>query len=449
MEAMKALESIFHALLEDLRASLLIFFGLLAVLFAFWFFGPGFLFEKFFDLFYNPLFPFLGPPLLAVVFWYVWVYYRRAEFTRNQKYAVLEIKLPREVSKSPLAMELALAGFHVLGGESTWYDRYVLGKTRPWFSLEIASIEGAIHFFVWTREAFRNVVEASLYSQYPDLEISEVPDYTNAFPYFDYREMSLWGAYLELKKTTKDKKPANPYPIKTYVDYGLHEDPKEEFKVDPLTSVLELMSTVGKGEQVWIQFIIRAHKGPWDKTYGLASDTDIKKEGEAIIKELRESLKSAPVKEGEVTYSRIPTKGEAEMFAAIERKLSKPLFDVGMRLIYVGKPQDYKGVRIPGFANIMKPFYTANMNNINLSGDTTYDFFWQDYNQLRTNLKRKKMLAGYRLRSWFHPPYKKRASVMSSEELATLYHFPGSVAATPTIVRSMAKKGEAPENLPR
>jgi hypothetical protein len=38
--------------------------------------------------------------------------------------------------------------------------------------------------------------------------------------------------------------------------------------------------------------------------------------------------------------------------------------------------------------------------------------------------------------------------IMNIEELATIYHFPGTVATTPTLTRVEAKKGEPPANLP-
>lgn len=400
--------------------------------------------------------PFWGPPVFALLFWRIYIAYKRAAFIESQNHILLEIKLPREILRSPKAMELALTHFHNGSGESTWWDRYINGKVRPWFSLEIASIEGNIHFYVWTRAQFRNVVEASLYSQYPGIEIIEVPDYTDAFPYFDHHQMSVWICNFQLKKTDKHGHSANAYPIKTYVDYELDKDPKEEFKVDPLTTVLEYMSMVGKGEQVWMQFIIQVHaegtikdKFPFGDMGG-SSDTDMKVDGPAAIAEFRESLKSEPTKEGEMVYSRIPTKGEADLLAAIDRKLSKPLFDFGMRMAYVAKPENFNGGRISGYVQIMKPFYSRNMNSFAFKMDSNLnDFPWQDFNQIRANKLRKKMLAAYRTRAWFHPPYKKKSYVLSTEELATIWHFPGAVAGTPGITRTMAKKVEAPENLPR
>jgi hypothetical protein len=39
--------------------------------------------------------------------------------------------------------------------------------------------------------------------------------------------------------------------------------------------------------------------------------------------------------------------------------------------------------------------------------------------------------------------------ILNTEELATLYHFPGEVAATPGIPRIDSVKGSAPANVPK
>jgi hypothetical protein len=40
----------------------------------------------------------------------------------------------------------------------------------------------------------------------------------------------------------------------------MDKDPKEEYRIDPLTPLIEFMGALGREHQVWIQIIIRAHK---------------------------------------------------------------------------------------------------------------------------------------------------------------------------------------------
>ena len=95
--------------------------------------------------------PIWVPLVLGVIAARTWVYYVRANHLAQQKWVVLEIKIPRDTFKSPLAMEVVLSALHQTSGESNWYAKYILGKSRVWFSLELVSIEGKVRFFLLTR----------------------------------------------------------------------------------------------------------------------------------------------------------------------------------------------------------------------------------------------------------------------------------------------------------
>ena len=69
-------------------------------------------------------------------------------------WVLLEVKLPREISKSPLATEMAISGFLQTAGASTKYNRDFEGKVPRYGSLEIASIEGVIHFYIRVQRMF-------------------------------------------------------------------------------------------------------------------------------------------------------------------------------------------------------------------------------------------------------------------------------------------------------
>jgi hypothetical protein len=58
------------------------------------------------------------------------------------------------------------------------------------------------------------------------------------------------------------------------------------------------------------------------------------------------------------------------------------------------------------------------------------------------------MFDAYRRRGYFYPPYVKKQMVLTTEEIATIYHFPGKMAATPSLPKIESKRSEPPTNLP-
>lgn len=378
---------------------------------------------------------------LFIIFWEVWVKYIRAEFFYKEKTLLLEIRLPKETMKSPAAMELFLSALHQTGGEGGWYDVYWLGKTRAWFSLEMVSLEGQVHFYIWTRASLKNFIESSLYAQFPGIEVHEVDDYAKAV-HFDPKEISVWGCEFKYAK-------GDPYPIKTYVDYGLDKDPKEEFKVDPLSPLLEFLGSVGANQQVWIQFIVRAHKDDQKKAGHWFKKTDLwKEEAQAEVHKIlgRDPKTKAAVEEGVVV-----SPGERDIVESIERAMSKLGYDVGIRTVYIAKQGSFVGTNIPGIIGSFKQFNTEHLNGFKIkagSWSTAFGSPWQDFKKTRENGMIEGLLETYKRRMYFYSPYKDKPLVMNSEELATIFHFPGQVAATPTLARIPSKKSQAPANLP-
>jgi hypothetical protein len=58
------------------------------------------------------------------------------------------------------------------------------------------------------------------------------------------------------------------------------------------------------------------------------------------------------------------------------------------------------------------------------------------------------MMDAFRRRSWFHAPYRFQHFIVTSAEIATIFHIPGSVAKTPTMQRIESTRATAPANLP-
>lgn len=389
--------------------------------------------------------------ILAKIFWGLWVDYVRSKAILEKKFVVLELKLPKDTWKSPKAMEVFLNSLHNSSDGSN-YGKYWKGETRPWYSLELFSVEGSVKFAIWTEESRKQGVMSALYSQYPEIEIKEIPDYAKSV-HFDPKQIRIWAA--EFKFSNKK----SVYPIKTYIDYGLDKDPKEEFKVDPLLPLIEFMGSVGPNQQVWMQIIIQAHvdknRLKAGKFFELEDEwkEDAKKEiNEILMRDPKTKVSS--IKDEATGFSKMPSISEIEKEAAtaIERRITKLLFDVGIRFLYIAKKDIFNApFGIGGIIANMKQFNHEHLNGFKTNGDKWHPSIgdpWTDFRNWRRNKYGKLALMAYKRRSYFYPPFISKHLTMNTEELATIYHLPGSVAQTPNLDRIPSKKSQAPQNLP-
>jgi hypothetical protein len=273
--------------------------------------------------------------------------------------------------------------------------------------------------------------------------------------------ISLWGCNFEL--TNKEE----VIPIKTYVEYGLDRavgSLEEEQRIDPITPTLEFMGSIGVGEHMWVQILVRAATGRF-----VVKKDGVEEAGKAwtdrvkqVIKDMNAALVEKD-KEGKVINNRRATKGETAVIEAIERNANKLGFDTGIRAVYVTKKENFDANRISGVTGIFRQYNTVDYNGFKPSGTTSFDFPWQDLGGTRIIKKKGKILKAYKGRGFFyggfdfdkiskyftHPNESGgKPFILSTEELATLFHLPGRVAETPTFTRIESKKGEPPANLP-
>jgi hypothetical protein len=376
---------------------------------------------------------------------------RKAEFIAGQKTLLLELMLPRDTMKTPLAMEIILANMHQAPGEGNWYRRLWKGGVRPWWSLEIVSLGGRVHFYIWTRAGFRRAIESYFYAQFPDMQIIEAEDYSVLFDP-SAPDNDMFGD--EFAHTKED-----PYPIKTYVEFGLDKPgSKPEEQIDPLSQVIELFSSLGPKEQLWLQMIIRTtgkEKYPHENKVKAYTWKD-----EGI--KVRDKLRDETAKEG--TYldpitGRLqktpgfpnPTKGQGDVINALERNIGKQGFDVGIRFIYSAPKDSYQGTMIGPSLTMFKPFSSETLNGFKPAGSfsaTFEDYPWEDRSGELKRKSNRKIVEMYRRRAYYHAPYEGNWMIMSTEELATLFHVPSATIASPGLPRIQSTTGGAPANLP-
>ncbi len=401
------------------------------------------------------------PICLIIGGWHVWIWYIQSLFLAGRKPILLEMKIPREITKSPRAMELAFGYFSYSAGETTFLSRAWKGQVRPFFPFEIASFGGQLHFYIWCWDNYRRTVEGAIYGQYPEVEIYQVEDYAAKFR-FDPKKYDAWGVDWPLTGIIKDFNDfrINAYPLKTYVDYELDKDPKEEFKVDPLGQILEFMSNIQPHEQLWVQIVIRksGKKGilltyeqdeKWKKM--VTEEIDKLRVQAALVPENILDEEKEKAKAGEDARPQIrPSWRQTRQMESMERNLGKYPFEVGMRGIYWTE-KELHGPTFTGFRWMWRPFGNAQyMTQLRpRRWHCDFDYPWQDFNRIRWVNTTWRVLDAYRRRMFFHSPWIVPTNIMTNEVLASLWHPPSSSIVVPGLQRIPATKAAPPPNLPK
>lgn len=396
------------------------------------------------------------PIALAFAFWYFWIYYIYVDYLRSVKWVLLEVKIPAVIEKTPKAMEQVFAavyGIYSFGFK--FVEKYWQGRLHEdWVSFELIGFAGGVHFYIRTPVSYRNMIESAVYSQYPDAEISEASDYQHLFPRtLPNKVYDVWGLDYHL---TRD----NAYPIRTYPYF---EEPVKEKRLDPIAGLTEAMSKLKNDEAIWIQIFV-SPTGP-------DAGDDWKKEGEALrdklvgrkkperglsqkIGEFFKNLAIAVIehpqwaeepKKEESAKMLLLTPGEKNVVEGIETKISKLGFRTNIRFLYIDKRASFTRSNIAAVMGTFHQFTAQDMNGFRPNLDTM--------TIIRGNIKYfKGTRLWYRKRrlweSYYRMYWPRRTSVLNTEELATLYHFPTIVVEAPLLRRLGAKKGEPPAGLP-
>src|SRR3989344_2286369 len=405
------------------------------------------LFPPFFVLVWGWLFlllPVIGTVGFIIGFAAAWIWYVQSYYIFHRTNPVLlEVKMPAEVMKSPRAMEQVLTGFWIRAAETTFIDRTWHGGARPYFSLEIASFGGEIHFYIWTRKSFKNVAEASMYAQYPEVEIVEVEDYASRFQYDPKKYQGFGTDYIFVSNHIKEgDERLNAYSIRTYVDFELDKDPKEEFKVDPFAQVLETLSALNKDEQAWIQIVFRSHlEKYWAQL--------VEKEIEMIREKAAEQISLSENGEKKFGFPH-PTEQQKEQMRSMARHLGKLPFEFCGRGIYIAPRGKMRSAEYTSVRWIFRPF--ANPNFMVMlrprRGHNVWDYEWQGWHSIRWEKEIRRDFDRDRRRQVFHPPWQTPYNITSVETLATIWHPPSRTIQAPGLQRIPAAKAAPPPNLP-
>jgi len=385
-------------------------------------------------------------PILLFSAWLVsFEIHNRLRYIASLEWLLLEIRVPREVNKSPKGMEQVFAALYgILLGPVRWQDKLFKGKVPDWFSFEIAGTGGDIHFYVRTQTKYRNLVESQIYAQYPDAELVEVQDYISTLPPFlPNDEYDLWGGELILSKE-------DAYPIRTYPEFEEKgTGPDIVKRIDPIASLSEILSTLEYKEHIGIQLLIRPAGDDWvkkgqavvDKLMGKKPKFEQDLLSKAVFG-IDELLGGTPAKKEESKDKEQLSPGKQEVLKAVEHSFTRLGFQSGIRLVYIFPKNMFHITHLAAMNGAFKQFASPSLNSFKLNKNTTPP--------IRGFLHKQK---AYRRNSYMYRKFRdrlfvKKPIILTTEELATVYHFPDVSVKSPLLPRVEAKKGEPPAGLP-
>lgn len=366
------------------------------------------------------LFKYFGwVPLVLYLGYLIWQTRRKTEFVQHTDHVLLQIIVPKNNDKKELAAEQMFASLHgILRPEA---EVKVGGYVQEHLSLEIASVNNLIHFFVWVPKHLKDYVEGQIYAQYPTVQIiTAESDYAQASP----GDKQTFGVEIKL---TKD----SVFPIKTF----------PSFEVDPLAGITSVLAKLEEGEQMWLQFLVKPVDDSWHKR-GLAYVDAVKAGKTPFVQSGLPRWIEIPldwIGYFFIAFFKVPeakddkpdkkemSTGQTTVNAAIETKIQKLGYGVKIRACYVGDTEVQARARFQALVGGFKQYNTINLNGFE-SGAI---------------IAGSQMLDEYRARL-----FESEGAVLNIEELASLYHLPHTSVETPNIAWITTKVGEPPANLP-
>ncbi len=259
-------------------------------------------------------------------------------------------------------------------------------------SLEFYGAAQYTYFFIVLDGGLYETVEGLIYATFPDAEVRETQDYTL---HYDPKKHALAGAEITLHHS-------DIYPIKTY----------DQFEEDSCSRLFSVISKIGSSDQAWVQIVAE----PLDDSggYHFSRRMRQRKANMSHFFSIRDRMREG----GREGINKIRHEKAAEKFQ------EKP-YRVSIRCAYITPDADSAESRLAAVTASFSQFNDKEINSFHAHGAHGSGF-----------------LKNYRARAHAKPV------VLSTKEVATLYHFPNADAVS-HVVHVLARKSDPPQDLPK
>lgn len=336
------------------------------------------------------LFALLAALIAAFLTWvalYVYILMTRLKKREKQsmEMVTMEVKMPKDSEIKIDAAEQMFAAFSSLGKHG-FFSFLEVGDV---VAFEIVGRKTDIRFYVSAPNKIIDLVEKIVYGYYPSAELHKV-DEPNIFT----KDGKVSYASLITKGA--------PYmPLRSYKD----------LPSDSLNSLMSEMSRMDDDEGAMIQLLIRPTDSAW------------KKAGKSYV---------SSTKKDESNPEKATFKSDSKMLERIDDKTSKPGFDAAIRLIVSSPTKQLADAHLRNMKNAFSQFDSHNSftgAKLHFKGEFMLDVVY-------------KFFPVFEMFGW------RTSSILSSEELAGLFHFPNKTVETPHIQWLKAKSMPVSADVP-
>lgn len=260
-------------------------------------------------------------------------------------------------------------------------------KAQNHISFELVAKKEDIRFYVCLPNNLRDLVEKEIHGAYPGAEVKEVDEY------------NIFSEKGKVAFTEMKLKSSSYYPIKVY----------KELPTDSLSSLTSSLAKMGEDEGAAIQIIVAPASKGWQAA------------GKAYV---------AKVKKAEADPESAKYNVDPKDLEAIENKCSKVGFETTIRIVVSSKTKESAQAHLDNISSNFAQF-TSGLNG---------------FKKKKWVLFKKAFMIDFIYR---YQPIFGSKSILSSEELATIFHFPNKSIETPHIHWLAAKTAPAPAQIPK